>query len=116
MQCMKCGRETDSSAVFCDTCLSKMESAPVKPGTPVVIPKRPEKFHAPVVKKEKPEDIIFRLRRRIRALIILITSLSILLGLSIGVIVFHYTTTDHDAPAIGQNYSTESPEDRPLSR
>lgn len=40
MYCLKCGRETGSEKVFCDDCLTSMEQYPVKPGTPIHLPRR----------------------------------------------------------------------------
>ncbi len=117
MQCIKCGRETEEKHVFCQQCLSVMDSRPVKPGTPVVIPKRPQKNRsAPAVKKEKPEDQVQKLQKLIRLLCWLCVGLLLALSISIGLFVRHFVVTDHDAPAIGQNYSTEAPDDAPLSR
>lgn len=117
MQCMKCGRETEDNHVFCGACLADMEKAPVKPGTPVIIPKRPKKKNAaPSVKKEKPEDVIGKLRFQIRILWILCMTLMLALCISIGLIVYHFQNTDHNALAIGSNYSTEAPDDAPHSR
>ena len=117
MQCIKCGRETAEKAVFCEECLSGMEKHPVKPGTPVVIPKRPKKApSAPVSKKERPEELIGKLQKQLWLLLWLCLALVLALSVSIGVIVYHFTSTDHNAPAIGQNYSTEAPDNAPLSR
>ena len=116
MQCIKCCRELQDNHVFCAHCLSVMEQKPVKPGTPVVIPKRPQKVYAPVVKKEKPEDQIPKLQKTIRALIWTCLCLAVALAVSIGILAYHFAANDHNAPAIGQNYSTEAPDDAPLSR
>lgn len=116
MQCIKCGREVAGQHVFCEQCLSGMDSSPVKPGTRVVIPKRPQKVHTPVIKKEKPEDQIPKLQRTIRALLWTCLCLLVSLAVSIGIIAFHFAANDHNSPAIGQNYSTEAPDDAPLSR
>ena len=35
---MKCGKETDSGQVFCDSCLETMKQYPVKPDTVVQVP------------------------------------------------------------------------------
>ena len=43
MQCLKCGRETEGTNVFCKACLEQMSARPVRPGTPVTIYPRPEK-------------------------------------------------------------------------
>ena len=116
MQCIKCGRETQEKQVFCDQCLSVMVQVPVKPGTPVVIPKRPQKVYSPVQKKEKPEEQIPKLQRMIRVLCWLCAGLVLALGICVGILVWHFASTDHGGHAIGQNYSTEAPEDAPLSR
>ena len=42
MNCMKCGRESQSGKAFCPDCLAIMAEYPVKPGTPIHIPKRKE--------------------------------------------------------------------------
>ena len=116
MNCIKCGRETEEKSVFCPECLAGMDQNPVKPGTPVVIPKRPKKNSTPAVKKERPEDQIPRLQKQIRILTGICLTMVLALGVSIGVIVYHFSSTDHNAPAIGQNYSTEAPDDAPHLR
>lgn len=40
MYCLKCGKETEAEKIFCETCLESMEQYPVKPGTPIHLPKR----------------------------------------------------------------------------
>lgn len=39
MNCIKCGREIEETRVFCNHCLDRMAAYPVKPGTPVYLPK-----------------------------------------------------------------------------
>ena len=39
-RCLKCRREIAEGQVFCDDCLAQMKKYPVKPGTPVNLPKR----------------------------------------------------------------------------
>ena len=116
MNCIKCGRETDEASVFCRECLAGMDKNPVKPGTPVVIPKRPKKTATYAVKKERPEDQIAKLQKQIKVLVGFCLVLILSLSVSIGVIVHHFVSTDHNAPAIGQNYSTEAPDDAPHLR
>lgn len=111
MQCIKCGRDTENNQVFCPECLASMDQAPIKPGTPVSIPKRPAREYTPPVKKDKPEDIILRLQKKLKALTIVILILLVGLGVSLGIIAYHFTTTEHGGPAIGSNYSTESPDE-----
>lgn len=116
MLCIKCGRETEENQVFCPACLASAQTAPVKPGTPVTIPSRPRKIYSTPVKAEKPEEIILRLRRQMRILRLTIVALLISLIFCVAAIIFHYSTTDHNAFAIGQNYSTESVDDAPRRR
>ena len=40
MGCLRCGKETEGSAVFCNECKNGMDDYPIKPGTVVVIPER----------------------------------------------------------------------------
>ena len=111
MSCLKCGRETAEGNVFCAECLEYMAAHPVKPGIRVTIPKRPkaEPIH-PVVKPQTPEEIIEKLHKRIRLLVVLILVLLIGLCTSIGIIAYHHATTEHGGFGIGQNYSTEAPD------
>ncbi len=47
MNCIKCGRETANSQIFCPDCLDGMNVYPVKPGTPVVLPPLGKESAAP---------------------------------------------------------------------
>ena len=42
MACIKCGKDVANGGEFCEECLVEMEQYPVKPGTPVILPKREE--------------------------------------------------------------------------
>lgn len=109
MQCMKCGRDTQNGQVFCPECLASAQRAPVKPVSRVAIPKRPAKVHSVPVKQEKPDEIIFKLHKTIRQLWITVGCLFAAVVLLCGLLGYHYVTTEHDIPAIGSNYSTETP-------
>lgn len=112
MSCLKCGRETAQGNVFCEECLEHMAAHPVKPGIRITIPQRPKSEPVHVVPKvQTPEEIIERLRRRIRVMMIVILVLVIGLCTSAGIIAYHHATTEHGGLAIGQNYSTEAPDD-----
>ena len=113
MSCLKCGRETEAGNVFCEDCLKLMAAHPVKPGTRVTIPKRPkpEPVQHPAPKVQTPEEIIAKLRRRIRVLMTLIIVLLVSLAVSIAIIAHNYDGTELDGFGIGQNYSTEAPDD-----
>ena len=110
MQCMKCGREAEPHQVFCPECLAVMEKFPVKPGTHVTIPVRPKREYVPQVKKEKPEEIILRLQKKVRALAITAAVLFAALSLS-AFLLYVQLTAPQEGPAIGSNYSTTDPVD-----
>ena len=67
MSCLKCGQDVSAGQIFCDSCLADMERHPVKPGTPVIIPKRSKPLPSKRSHKriQKPEDIIAGQRRLI---------------------------------------------------
>ena len=70
MKCTKCGRETPSEGVFCDSCLADMKRYPVKPGTVIQLPARkpkPTKRSAPK-KIYSQEEQLAHQRRTIRIL------------------------------------------------
>ena len=58
MACIKCGKESAAGAEFCEECLKDMERYPVKPGTPVILPKHAEYLSAkhPRKKALKPRN------------------------------------------------------------
>ena len=85
MNCMKCGRETAGTDVFCEKCLAAIARYPVKPGAAVHLPKRTEEASSRVRKKRPPtsDEIIAQLRNKLRRrkLMILILVLLLLLCL-----------------------------------
>lgn len=107
VKCMKCGAGIRAGQVFCEECLADMEKHPVKPGTPVILPRR-EKQSAPKrnwKRARKPEEIISRLRRTVIVLMALIAVLAAALTISIHLLV---TRADLGNPnqLPGQNYGT----------
>lgn len=87
MSCMRCGKETDVSQVFCAECLEEIEKQPVKPGTPIQLPYREPRNTAKRASfrlaDSKWQDKIFRLKYTILWLIILIVLLTAALALCI---------------------------------
>ena len=87
MKCLRCGNNAAEDQLFCDECLTNMEKHPVKPGTPVHIPKRPERkavkranFRLAV---SKWQDRIFRLKYTIFWLVFIIILLLAFITVSI---------------------------------
>ncbi len=111
MPCIKCGVESQSEQVFCDSCLEGMQRHPVKPDTPVVLP---PKAYAPTPKRathhhrpRRTEESSARLRLRLRVVTALCVLLTLALVLSLGYI-FHSRSQQPapQPPDPGQNYST----------
>lgn len=70
VSCLKCGKETKDSNVFCDECLDEMKEYPVAAGTAVLLPQHPE--DGPERKKARRQlsvnEELSRLRRTCRNL------------------------------------------------
>ena len=87
MKCLRCGNNAPEDQLFCDECLTSMDNHPVKPGTPIHIPKRDERtttkranFRLAV---SKWQDRIFRLKYTIFWLIVIIILLVVIMTLGI---------------------------------
>lgn len=109
MQCLRCGREIAMGDVFCRDCLENMANHPIKPGTPVLIPKRQE---AAVPKKQvsrrpavPPEVQVKRLKRRLR-LVTALLALVLAVGCAAAWAGYAYIVELRSEPLPGQNYSS----------
>lgn len=113
MTCLKCGRDTVDDHVFCKDCLAVMDRYPVKPGTPVHLPRH---AFTPGNKKQTPrkrtvsqEEQIERLRKRLRRS--RIAGLVLLVALSLAAVILVREFAGEDVPAIGQNYTIDISKD-----
>ena len=114
MQCMKCGRDLEDGDVFCWECRKVMEKYPVKPGTVVQLPHRPE--YNPVKKQQPPRrktlppeeqvQLLKKLSRRLGVALIL----TILIAAVAGYVAVTQYIENQSKQAIGQNYSVSSTE------
>lgn len=70
MNCMRCGREVQDGQVFCPECLAEMEKCPIKPDTPVRLPRRPDPALRRIYRKKGPseEEQIRSLTKQVRIL------------------------------------------------
>lgn len=107
MKCMRCGTKIAPGSVFCEDCLADMEKHPVKPGTPVNLPRREKQ---PVVKRSKKrmlkaDEQINILRRAVNWLIVLVIVLTLALTATIYMIVSDVHQSNSDSQS-GQNYGT----------
>lgn len=69
MYCLRCGRETPDSKVFCNGCMDSMKDYPVKPGQPIVLPNRPVPQPVKKSRRAKPmnnEELLDSLRRQLK--------------------------------------------------
>lgn len=109
MQCLKCSREIPAGDVFCGDCLMDMEKYPVKPGTPVRIPRRQEsaaqKKQAARRTAVPPEEQVKRLKRRLR-LVSGLLALVLALGCAAALLGYNYIKKNRDKRLPGQNYSS----------
>lgn len=110
MECMKCGRTIEPGNVFCDGCLEGMEQYPVKPGTPINLPRRTK----PTAKKQPSrrrslshEELLEVQRKTIRQLQTAIICLLLCLGAAIAMMLY-FAQNQEVHSDIGQNYSTRS--------
>ena len=116
MNCLKCGRETQQSQVFCQACQEIMQNYPVKPGTVIHLPSRDtsvlEKKQTPEQWEEQSDDQLHKLRRLTRWLTATIALLSLLLCIATGMLV-HTLNMNANASAIGRNYTTAQEKTNP---
>ena len=84
MHCMKCGNEIPDGQVFCEDCLNVMAKYPVKPDTPVQIPKRPARTEKKHSRQISQKEVIRKQAKKIRRLTWIAALLFILLALVAG--------------------------------
>ena len=104
MECLKCGRETETRHNFCENCLTEMEKYPIPPDEKPSLPKRPA-VHPPKKPSKRrlsPEEQNKILRKRVRTLTFSLIACVALLVV-FGSFTVKYLLEDHFA--IGQNYT-----------
>ena len=118
MACLKCGKDTTSDHVFCDSCLSSMEAYPIKPGTPVQLPVR----HTAAAPKKAPrrralnlEERFVLLKKICKYLIASILVLALLLAVCITGLV-HMGRALQDAQNTGKNFTVDPAPAQDVSR
>ena len=106
MYCLKCGREVEDQQVYCAGCLEIMDRYPVKPGTPVQLPKKnPIAAQKKQNRRNAPsmEDQLRHLRRIVKTLVLLLLAVSLVAGYFI----YQYFQPEQvsDEPSPGQSWS-----------
>ncbi len=108
MYCMKCGRKTGETQVFCNDCLATMAAYPVKPDTIVQLPSRPAaptKKAAPRKKPLSPEAQLLHTRKTVKHLSMALACALLALCLTVSFLV-HIVDEQNAQESIGKNYST----------
>lgn len=116
MNCLKCGKETSGTQVFCEDCLQIMQHYPVKPGTAIHLPRRDttsqEKKQHDRSREPSKEDALLQLRRMTHFLTAIIAVLSVLLLLTASMLI-HTLEKEKPASSIGRNYTTIDSRNQP---
>ena len=110
---MKCGKEIKENQVFCDACLVIMNKYPVKPGTHIQIPQRPQSTASRPVSRKRiftPEEQLLRLRRSIKGLVLALVCCILALGLTVTLLA-HTVVEYRQNASIGKNYNTVEPQE-----
>lgn len=111
MHCMRCGAETENSAVFCPKCLEAMERDPIKTNITLQLPLRPAA--QPTRKKSrkkkyaKPEEHIRHLQRSLRWTWLVLVVAVAAFGVTAAMLLHVLWGSDQGFDfGIGQNYDT----------
>lgn len=113
MSCMKCGVDIPEGQVFCEHCLSVMESYPIKPDAHIHLPKRAFAQDAQPKKAGKkkrilsPEEQITALRMKVLRLRLTAVVLAFILCVVSAFLVLKIYT-DYSTPETGRNYTIDT--------
>lgn len=109
MYCLKCGKETNQSRVFCDRCLEIMEKYPVKSGTAISLPHRETadslKKAAQRKRNLSAEEQLGMMKKTTRRLIAALAVLSVILALCTGLLIHNLLDRNPEPSAVGRNYT-----------
>ena len=109
MGCLKCGKETGISSVFCDECLWKAAAYPVKPDIAIQLPHRAdvtEEKKPPRKKKQAaPEELLKKFRKSTFWLSVTVFLLTLALVVSIFFLV-HTLGSLEEKQDVGRNYTS----------
>lgn len=110
MICIKCGRECPENQNFCDGCMAEMERYPVKPGTPVLLPRRQNTAKRPARRRPNisPEEQLKALRKSNRRLLAILFLAVVIIAALLFPAVEHLTQ-EVSTVITGQNYSPIDP-------
>jgi len=108
MYCLKCGKETNSSAVFCSACLESMEKYPVKAGTPIHLPQRNASKRSTVRKYTPTAEMqLANLQKKVHRLRLISLVLAVGFILAVALLVQSSLASDPPEPT-GRNYTIQT--------
>ena len=84
MYCLKCGRETEEGQVFCESCREIMKKYPVKPRTPVLLPRHSVPAAPRKSRRKQPLPVEEQMERLHRVNRLLLAALCVTLALLLG--------------------------------
>ena len=108
MSCLRCGRDTEESQVFCKLCLEDMEKYPVKPGISIQLPSRTE---ADLVRKARPkipslEEENNKLIHAIRVLLLVLAALLMAFAICAGLLINALDKPEESTVPPAQNFGS----------
>lgn len=119
MNCMRCGKETEEKNVFCPECLEDMAKYPVKPGTLIHIPSRPEPDSRKNTRKRRelsPEEQLDNAKDVVQVLLVTVLGLFgmvVVLGLLLMLLINQPASQSEETlPPMGRNYTIITPADQ----
>ena len=111
MACLKCGKKTKDTQVFCPACLGVMEAYPVKSDLHIQLPNRKERTLPKRNSRKRRtltrDEQLAILKKRQSWLIAALVLLALLLGTAAGLL--FYSLAAPDASEWGKHYATQLP-------
>lgn len=87
MYCLKCGNETLDEKIFCEDCLLLAQRYPIKPGTPIQLPRHDQqKKNLSQKRTIGPEEQVEALRKALRRTRVLLFLMAIALAMALGIV------------------------------
>lgn len=87
MYCLKCGNETLEEKIFCEECLQVAQIYPVKPGTPIQLPRQDTVKKTSAQKRTiSAEEQVESLKKTVRRMGFLLFLMTVALGISLATI------------------------------
>ena len=107
MACIKCGKKTEEAQVFCPQCRQVLANYPVKPGTAVQIPVRPD---VPQERTARKKRRVLSTKQSLRQLVVwltvIIAAMTVVICILTGLLLKE--TAQNPGEPMGRNYSVDT--------